>query len=73
MAEIVERVKGTLDQAVRLIAEPDGRQFLNPAADCGDLKAPLIAVRAAVAGSPASTDRDQTLRLADKILRMCPQ
>jgi hypothetical protein len=73
VVEIIERVKGTLEQAVRLIAEPDGRQFLNPATDCGDLKAPLIAVRTAIAGLPTSTDRDQTLVLADKILRMCPQ
>jgi hypothetical protein len=70
--EIVERVKGTLEQSVRLMAEPDGRQFLNPATDCGDLKEPLIALRGAVAGSSASADRDHALVLADGILRMCP-
>jgi hypothetical protein len=70
--EIVERVKGTLEQSVRLMAEPDGRQFLNPATDCGDLKEPLIALRRAVAGSSASADRDRTLVLADGILRICP-
>jgi hypothetical protein len=72
VGEIVERVKGTLEQAVRLMAEPDGQRFLNPATDCGDLKAPLIALRAAVAGSPATAERDRTLALANKILGMCP-
>jgi hypothetical protein len=70
--EIIERVKGTLEQSVRLMSAPDGKQFLNPATDCGDLKEPLIALRAAVAGSPANPDRDQALTLADKVLRMCP-
>ena len=72
VAEIVDRVKGTLEQAIRLTSEPDGRQFLNPATDCGDLKEPLVALRAAVEGSPAAAERDQTLALADRILKMCP-
>jgi hypothetical protein len=70
--EIVQRVKGTLEQSLRLIAEPDGRQFLNPATDCGDLREPLIALRGAVARSSASPDRDHALVLADRILQMCP-
>jgi hypothetical protein len=72
VAESIDRVKGTFDQALRLMAEPDGRQFLNPATDCGDLKAPLVALRAAIAAAPTSADRDQTVALADKILGMCP-
>ncbi len=72
VAEVVDRVKGTLEQAIRLTSEPDGQQFLNPATDCGDLKEPLVALRAAVAGSPAAAERDQTLALADRILKMCP-
>ena len=72
VAEVVERMKGTLEQAVRLIGEPDGKQFLNPATDCGDLKGALPAVRAALVGSPSSTARDQSVAFADQILAMCP-
>jgi hypothetical protein len=71
VALIVERVKGTLEQAIRLTSEPDGQQFLSPATDCGDLKEPLTALRTAVAASPASADRDQTVTLADEILQIC--
>jgi len=72
VAEIIGRVKVTLAQSVRLMAEPDGRRFLNPATDCGDLKPPLLALRAAVGGSLACAQRDETLTLADGILHVCP-
>jgi hypothetical protein len=71
VAEALERVTGTLEQSIRLMSEPDGRQFLNPATDCGDLKEPLLALRAAVAGSVASAKRDRTLLLVDRVIATC--
>jgi hypothetical protein len=68
---IIDRVKGTLEQAIALASGKDGKEFLNPATDCGDMKTPLAALRAAVAGSPGTKGRDETLALVDKVSGMC--
>jgi len=70
--EVIERVKGTFEQALSLAAGPDGQRSLDPATDCGDMKAPMKALRAAIAGSPATPDRDRTLVVADEVLALCP-
>jgi hypothetical protein len=71
VAEIIDRVKGTLDQAIALASGKDGKEFLNPATDCGDVKQPLNALRGALAGSPATAERDQTLALVDRVQGFC--
>ena len=72
LKDIIERVKGTFEQALSLAAGPEGHRSLDPATDCGDMKAPMNALRAAIAGSPATVERDRTLAVADEVLALCP-
>ena len=73
VAETIDRLEGTLEQSLTLATGPEGSDFLNPATDCTDLRAPLTALRAAIAGSPANAERAQTLALADRVMKLCPQ
>ena len=43
LKDIIERVKGTFEQALSLAAGPEGHRSLAPATDCGDMKAPMNA------------------------------
>ena len=72
VAEAVETTKGSLEQSLRLLSEPDGKRFFDASHDCGDLTPPLSALRRALAESPASPAREETLSLADRLLAMCP-
>lgn len=72
LKDIIERVKGTFEQALSLAAGPEGHRSLDPATDCGDMKAPMNGLRRAIAGSPATVERDRTLAVADAVLALCP-
>jgi hypothetical protein len=72
VAEAVQTTKGSLEQSLRLLSEPDGKRFFDASHDCGDLTPPLSALRRALAESPASPAREETLSLADRLLTMCP-
>ena len=70
-AEALETVHEALTNALELLARPDGSDFLNPATDCGDLRASLVPLRDAIIGSPDGAS-SQAIIAADRLLSMCP-
>jgi hypothetical protein len=70
-AEALEQVYQALTNALELLARPDGSDFLNPATDCGDLRASLVPLRDAIIGAPDGAS-SQAIVAADRLLSMCP-
>jgi hypothetical protein len=66
-----EQVHEALTNALDLLARPDGSDFLNPATDCGDLRASLVPLRDAIIGAPEGAS-SQAVITADRLLSMCP-
>lgn len=69
-AEAVARVRDTLDSIRKMLPDPPAADMLNPATDCGDLKAGLEPLRAAVLRS-AADDRAAVSARIDALLRYC--
>jgi hypothetical protein len=70
-AQALEQVHEALTNALELLARPDGIDFLNPATDCGDLRASLVPLRDAIIGAPGGSS-SQAVIAADRLLSMCP-
>lgn len=70
-SEAVALVRSSLGEALKLLSQPSATEFLNPATDCGDLKAGLEPLRQAVAGSNGE-DRTETVGVIDRLLSYCP-
>ena len=69
-SEAVARVQASLAQAVRLLAGKTPEDYLNPRTDCGDLKAGLVPLRAAITASNAAR-RSETVGVIDELLARC--
>jgi hypothetical protein len=70
-SEAVAQVHISLAQAVKLLAGKSPESYLNPATDCGDLKAGLVPLRAAILASNAAR-RSETVGVIDELLARCP-
>jgi hypothetical protein len=70
VSEAVARVRETLDTIRKMLADPPALDMLNPATDCGDLKAGFEPLRAAVLRS-AADDRAAVSARIDALLRYC--
>jgi hypothetical protein len=71
VSDAVGQVHSRLAEALkRLSTDPDTRRYLDPATDCGDLKAGLVPLRAAVLASNG-TRRNETVGVIDVLLARC--
>jgi hypothetical protein len=69
-SDAVEQVHAGLSESVKRLAGPSPEDYLNPRTDCGDLKAGLVPLRAAVAASN-TVRRSETLGVIDELLGRC--
>lgn len=69
-SEAVAQVQASLAQAVKLLAWKTPEDSLNPRTDCGDLKAGLVPLRAAISASNAA-HRSETTVVIDELLARC--
>jgi hypothetical protein len=70
-SEAVAQVHSSLADALkRLSTDPPASRYLDPATDCGDLKAGLVPLRAAILGSNAAR-RKETVGVIDELLARC--
>jgi hypothetical protein len=69
-SEAVAQVQASLAQAVKLLAGTSPEDSLNPRTDCGDLKAGLVPLRAAISASNAAR-RSETVGVIDELLARC--
>lgn len=69
-SEAVAQVQASLAQAVKLLAGKSPEDSLNPRTDCGDLKAGLVPLRAAISASNAGR-RSETAGVIDELLARC--
>lgn len=70
-SEAVALVRSSLDQALKSLSEPSATDFLNPASDCGDLRAGLEPLRQAVFNSNGD-GRSEAMGVIDRLLSHCP-
>lgn len=70
-SEAVALVRSSLEEALKLFSQPSATEFLNPATDCGDLKAGLEPLRQAVFSSSAE-GRTEAVGVIDRLLSYCP-
>jgi len=69
-SEAVARVQASLAQAVKLLGGKSPEDYLNPRTDCGDLKAGLVPLRAAISASNA-VRRAEAIGVIDQLLARC--
>jgi hypothetical protein len=69
-SEAVAQVQASLAQAVKLLAGKSPEDYLNPRTDCGDLKAGLVPLRAAISASNAAR-RSEAVGVIDELLTRC--
>jgi hypothetical protein len=69
-SEAVEQVHRSLAESVKRLAGKDAESYLNPRTDCGDLKAGLVPLRAAVVASNA-VRRSEAIGVIDQLLVRC--
>jgi hypothetical protein len=55
---------------MKLLAGKSAEDYLNPRTDCGDLKAGLVPLRAAISASNAAR-RSETVGAIDELLARC--
>jgi hypothetical protein len=68
--EAVGQVRSSLDQSLRMLSSTPAKDLLDPATDCGDLKAGLAPLRDAVTRSNSS-ERSSAAAVIDKLLQSC--
>jgi hypothetical protein len=69
-SEAVDQVRSSLDEALKNLSGPAARDFLNPATDCGDLRAGLEPLRRAVLNSNGAS-RSGAIALIDRLMMRC--
>jgi hypothetical protein len=69
-SEAVQQVHISLTEAVKRLSEADAKRYLNPATDCGDLKAGLDPLRQAINNSNANR-RSAAVDVIDELLARC--
>jgi hypothetical protein len=69
-SEAVEQVHTSLAESVKRLAGKDAETYLNPRTDCGDLKAGVVPLRAAIAASNA-VRRSEAIGVIDQLLARC--
>jgi hypothetical protein len=69
-SEAVAQVHSGLAQAVKLLAGKSPESYLNPRTDCGDLKAGLVPLRAAISASSAARGAE-AVGVIDELLARC--
>jgi hypothetical protein len=70
-AEAAAGIRESFAQSLRLLADPDGADFLDRRHDCGELASRLDELRKAILGSSVAGDRD-TLTILARLRAVCP-
>jgi hypothetical protein len=70
-SEAVEQVRWGLNEALKHLSSDSEKRFLNPATDCGDLKAGLEPLRGAVLKSSVK-ERGEAIAVIDRLMAYCP-